>query len=157
MKPLFSHLAADAAIVVGFEDLHWADPVTWDLFDLYVETRLAQTLQPGDVIILDNLSSHKSPKAAGILREVGAWFLPLPPYSPDPCVAKNSPPDCFLYAPHQSKWPSPSSKRFCEKSPLAPTTTSGKPSAPSATFLPRTNASIPSKPQDTNPIERDRL
>ena len=53
------------------------------LFDLYVETQLAPTLRPGDVIILDNLSSHKSPKAAAILRDIGAWFLQLPPYSPD--------------------------------------------------------------------------
>ena len=44
---------------------------------------LAPTLRPGDVIILDNLSSHKSPKAAAILRDIGAWFLQLPPYSPD--------------------------------------------------------------------------
>ena len=35
------------------------------------------------MIILDNLSSHKSPKASAILRDIGAWFLPLPPYSPD--------------------------------------------------------------------------
>ena len=59
-------------------------PINRDLFDLYVETRLAPTLQPGDVIILDNLSSHKSPKAAQLLKDIGAWFLPLPPYSPDP-------------------------------------------------------------------------
>jgi hypothetical protein len=58
-------------------------PINRDLFDLYVETQLAPTLRPGDVIILDNLSSHKSPKAAAILRDIGAWFLPLPPYSPD--------------------------------------------------------------------------
>lgn len=54
-----------------------------DLFDLYVETQLAPTLQRGDVIILDNLSSHKSPKASATLRDIGCWFLPLPPYSPD--------------------------------------------------------------------------
>ena len=54
-----------------------------ELFDLYVETQLAPTLQPGDVIILDNLSSHKSPAAAAALKAVGAWFLFLPPYSPD--------------------------------------------------------------------------
>ena len=54
-----------------------------DLFDLYVETQLAPTLQPGDVIVLDNLSSHKSPKAAAAMETVGAWFLFLPPYSPD--------------------------------------------------------------------------
>ncbi len=34
-------------------------------------------------MILDNLSSHKSPRAAAILESVGAWFLFLPPYSPD--------------------------------------------------------------------------
>ena len=35
------------------------------------------------MIILDNLSVHKSPKAALILKDIGCWFLPLPPYSPD--------------------------------------------------------------------------
>ena len=58
-------------------------PINRELFDLYIETQLAPTLQPGDVIILDNLSSHKSPNAARMLKDVGAWFLPLPPYSPD--------------------------------------------------------------------------
>lgn len=52
-------------------------------FETYVETQLAPTLNKGDVVILDNLSSHKSDKAAQILKEVGAWFLFLPPYSPD--------------------------------------------------------------------------
>lgn len=52
-------------------------------FDLYVETQLAPTLKAGDVVILDNLSSHKSAKAAELLKSVGAWFLFLPPYSPD--------------------------------------------------------------------------
>ena len=54
-----------------------------ELFDLYIETQLVPTLRDGDVIILDNLSSHKSPDAAEILRSVGAWFLFLPPYSPN--------------------------------------------------------------------------
>jgi hypothetical protein len=54
-----------------------------DLFDLYIATQLAPTLQTGDVVILDNLSVHKSPRAAQTLREIGCWFLPLPPYSPD--------------------------------------------------------------------------
>ena len=52
-------------------------------FESYVETQLAPTLNRGDVIILDNLSSHHSPKAAEILRDISAWFLFLPPYSPD--------------------------------------------------------------------------
>lgn len=52
-------------------------------FDLWVETQLAPTLAPGDVVVLDNLAVHKSAKAARILKERGAWFLFLPPYSPD--------------------------------------------------------------------------
>ncbi len=54
-----------------------------EMFALYVETQLAPVLRKGDVVILDNLSSHKTPKAAEILRQLGAWFLFLPPYSPD--------------------------------------------------------------------------
>ena len=54
-----------------------------EMFDRYVETQLAPTLRAGDVVILDNLSSHKSPSAAQTLRKIGAWFLFLPPYSPD--------------------------------------------------------------------------
>ncbi len=52
-------------------------------FDTYVQTQLAPTLKPGDVVILDNLNVHKSPRAAQALAEVGAWFLFLPKYSPD--------------------------------------------------------------------------
>ncbi len=54
-----------------------------DLFNAYIETQLAPTLKRGDVVILDNLSSHKSAYAAEALKSVGAWFLYLPPYSPD--------------------------------------------------------------------------
>lgn len=52
-------------------------------FALYVETQLAPTLKRGDVVILDNLSSHKVPRAAEVLRDIGVRFLFLPPYSPD--------------------------------------------------------------------------
>ena len=58
-------------------------PLNRQIFEAYVETQLAPTLKPGDMVILDNLSSHKSEKAAAILNERGAWFLFLPPYSPD--------------------------------------------------------------------------
>ncbi len=54
-----------------------------DAFDIYVETQLAPTLAPGDVVILDNLAVHKSQRAALALKARGAWFLFLPPYSPD--------------------------------------------------------------------------
>lgn len=52
-------------------------------FEAWVETQLAPTLRKGEVVIADNLKVHKSPKAAAILREKGAWFLFLPRYSPD--------------------------------------------------------------------------
>jgi transposase len=58
-------------------------PMNRRTFEAYVETQLAPTLRPGDVVILDNLSSHKSEKAKAILKARGAWFLFLPPYSPD--------------------------------------------------------------------------
>jgi transposase len=52
-------------------------------FDTYICTQLAPSLTRGDVVILDNLSVHKSPRAAQALAERGAWFLFLPKYSPD--------------------------------------------------------------------------
>ncbi|HET9629841.1 MAG TPA: IS630 family transposase [Novosphingobium sp.] len=58
-------------------------PMNRQIFEAWVETQLAPTLKPGDMVILDNLSSHKSEKATAILKQRGAWFLYLPPYSPD--------------------------------------------------------------------------
>ena len=58
-------------------------PMTKAIFEIYVETQLAPTLEAGDVVICDNLASHKSERANEILKERGAWFLFLPPYSPD--------------------------------------------------------------------------
>ncbi len=52
-------------------------------FDLYIETQLAPTLQPGDVVILDNLSVHNSAQAKAAVRARGARLLFLPQYSPD--------------------------------------------------------------------------
>jgi transposase len=63
----------------------WIIPGAMDreAFNVYIETQLAPTLQPGDVVILDNLSVHKSAKAEATVRERGAWMLFLPQYSPD--------------------------------------------------------------------------
>ncbi len=52
-------------------------------FETYVKTQLAPALKSGDVVILDNQSSHRSTKAADALRQVGCWFLFLQAYSPD--------------------------------------------------------------------------
>ena len=52
-------------------------------FDTYIETQLVPVLKYGDVVILDNLTAHKSEKADMAVRAKGAWILFLPPYSPD--------------------------------------------------------------------------
>ena len=53
------------------------------IFETYVETQLAPCLTPGDVVILDNLSAHKSQASQTLLKAQGNWLLFLPPYSPD--------------------------------------------------------------------------
>lgn len=58
-------------------------PMNRNAFETYIETQLAPTLRPGDVVIMDNLSSHKSVKVERDIRKRGAWLLFLPPYSPD--------------------------------------------------------------------------
>lgn len=52
-------------------------------FDIYIESQLAPSLEPGTVVILDNLAAHKSPIAAAALRERSCWTLFLPAYPPD--------------------------------------------------------------------------
>lgn len=54
-----------------------------DVFDAFVEQVLAPQLREGDVVILDNLSSHKSERARWIIESRGATLEFLPPYSPD--------------------------------------------------------------------------
>jgi transposase len=58
-------------------------PMNRAAFDVRVETQLAPELGKGDVVILDNLPVHRSPRAAEILRERGAWLLFLQRYSPE--------------------------------------------------------------------------
>ncbi len=58
-------------------------PINHDAFETYVEKVLVPTLQPGDVVIMDNLSSHKGPRVDDLIQVAGARLLLLPPYSPD--------------------------------------------------------------------------
>ena len=53
------------------------------IFETYIETQLAPTLKPGDIVVLDNLPAHKSAAAEKAIRAKDAWLLFLPPYSPD--------------------------------------------------------------------------
>ena len=58
-------------------------PINGERFLAYVEQFLAPTLKPGDVVILDNLGSHKAKAVRQAIRAVGARLLFLPKYSPD--------------------------------------------------------------------------
>lgn len=54
-----------------------------DIFLAFIEQVLCPALQPGDVVVMDNLSSHKTPKVRIKVEGAGAQLLYLPPYSPD--------------------------------------------------------------------------
>ena len=58
-------------------------PINGQSFLAWVEQCLVPTLKPGDIVVLDNLGSHKSQAARQAVRAVGARLLFLPPYSPD--------------------------------------------------------------------------
>ncbi|MHC2584067.1 transposase [Bradyrhizobium diazoefficiens] len=58
-------------------------PINGELFTLYVEKVLAPTLAPGEIVVLDNLGSHKGKAARQAIRARGAHLIFLPPYSPD--------------------------------------------------------------------------
>ena len=58
-------------------------PINGQLFLAYVEQFLLPTLSPGDIVIMDNLGSHKGVAVRKAIRSVGARLIFLPPYSPD--------------------------------------------------------------------------
>ena len=58
-------------------------PINGERFRLYVDKVLVPTLRPGDIVILDNLASHKSKAVRRAIRAAGAKLFFLPKYSPD--------------------------------------------------------------------------
>ena len=52
-------------------------------FEVYLERVLVPDLRPGDIVVMDNLSSHKGPRVRELIEAAGAHLLYLPPYSPD--------------------------------------------------------------------------
>ena len=58
-------------------------PIDGESFRLYVEKVLVPTLRPGDLVIMDNLGSHKGAAVRRAIRAAGARLFFLPPYSPD--------------------------------------------------------------------------
>jgi transposase len=53
------------------------------IFEAFVEQVLLPQLRPGDVVVMDNLSSHKRPRTRELIEQAGAQLLFLPAYSPD--------------------------------------------------------------------------
>jgi putative transposase len=58
-------------------------PIDGESFRLYVEQVLAPTLRPGDIVVMDNLGSHKGAAVRRAIRDAGARLFFLPKYSPD--------------------------------------------------------------------------
>jgi transposase len=58
-------------------------PINGECFRAYVEQQLVPVLNQGDIVIMDNLASHKSAELRRMIRAAGARLWYLPPYSPD--------------------------------------------------------------------------
>ncbi len=58
-------------------------PINRDAFEAYIAQVLVPELRAGDIVVMDNLSSHKGPRVRELIEAVGARLLYLPPYSPD--------------------------------------------------------------------------
>jgi transposase len=67
--------------------------INTEVFDLYVEHMLVPVLQPGDIVLLDNVKFHYSGRAISLIEAAGAEVLHIPAYSPDlnpieECISK---------------------------------------------------------------------
>jgi transposase len=58
-------------------------PINGNAFETYVDKILVPELRRGDIVVMDNLSSHKRPEVRALIEAAGARLLFLPPYSPD--------------------------------------------------------------------------
>ena len=58
-------------------------PVNRTIFEAWVQRVLVPNLRQGDIVIMDNLSSHKGPRVRALIEAAGATLRYLPPYSPD--------------------------------------------------------------------------
>ena len=117
-------------------------PINGECFRAYVQQQLLPTLQPGDIVIMDNLGSHKSAAIRQAIRAAGArlWFLPA--YSPD----LNPIEQTFAKIKHG-----------CATPRSEPLKTPGDILAPSSTPSSQTNAQTTSTTQDTLPSKHERV
>jgi transposase len=58
-------------------------PINGEFFQAYIDQVLIPELRPGDIVVMDNLGSHKGAGVREAIEAVGASLLYLPPYSPD--------------------------------------------------------------------------
>jgi transposase len=117
-------------------------PINGELFTLYVEKVLAPTLARGEVVILDNLGSHKGKPARNAIHAKGAYLLFLPPYSPD----LNPIEQVFAKL---NIWSGPPSRAISRQP--------GERSANSSISFPTTSAPTISKTQDMFPYKNSML
>ncbi len=104
-------------------------PFNRDAFQTYVARVLVPELALGDVVVMDNLGSHKRPAGREAIEAAGVRLLFLPPY----CRTST-----------RSRWPSPSSRRSCARRLSARSKDYGSPSAGSSTPSRPMNAPISS-------------
>lgn len=58
-------------------------PINGECFRAYIQQMVAPVLKPGDIVVMDNLGSHKGKAIRQAIKKAGARLLFLPPYSPD--------------------------------------------------------------------------
>ena len=115
-------------------------PINRDAFEVYAEKVLVPELSPGDVVVMDNLSSHKGPNVRALIEKAGAILLYLPPYSPDFNPIENA----FAKL-----------KALLRKAPSGPSRAFGRRSAGSSKPSPHPSAPTTSPPRGTT--QRDRI
>lgn len=76
---LLSALRADGV----FAQTGYSGGTTKEKFLKYVQEILVPALNPGEIVIMDNLAAHHAPQVAQMIEQAGAHLLYLPPYSPD--------------------------------------------------------------------------
>jgi transposase len=81
--PVISLVAALGLAGLSQAAMTLPGPIDTTAFLVFVEQELVPRLQPGQVVVLDNLSVHKSGRVRDLIEAAGCRLLFLPPYSPD--------------------------------------------------------------------------
>ncbi len=117
-------------------------PINGVWFQAYVDQVLIPTLRKGDIVVMDNLGSHKGAQVRRAIEAAGANLLYLPPYSPD-------------FNPIEKAFSK--LKASCERPPSEPSTASGTGSANYSKPSRQANAQTSSPPLDMTRFERKPL